>query len=238
MKHKNMGEWFREKWIHKVAGVILFIAVMVSFYLCVKENWLGFALLGIFSFILSLICMDYMTYNINLKKKKKWQDLEAAQQKGDTKEKEKIKEHFGLIKSLPIPDRIAFFFPEPLEVLDRHEIRRALTISLTVVFFTLLFYSIFHKDSFIKDNPVVELFMWVYLVVIAFYFGSRALEKYGERRKPDSEEVKEKEGKVNNKMGHVYANVKMGDPKREKIIERRMLVDTRVYLRVYSSKNG
>jgi len=81
-------------------------------------------------------------------------------------------------ESLPIAEQIALLFPEPVGVLDRHEIRRALVISLTIVYILLLF----------KGVPMAEHFTWVYLTIIAFYFGSRSLEKFAEIRKKPGQE--------------------------------------------------
>jgi hypothetical protein len=115
--------------------------------------------------------------------------------------------------------KIEVLSKEPEGVLDKHEIRRSLTISLTIVYFMLLFFSIFSpvttqvlnmtdmspgkitsSDITVGDvsimvteanmtlitrtaptnlqSPFIELFTYVYLAVIAFYFGSRAIETY------------------------------------------------------------
>lgn len=157
----------KTKQIHWWLGIIFglsLIAAVVSYLVMsyLKDDyWFSLAGIGISSFLLSLVCMDYMTYKARTKLNK-----EAGARRGEI---EKLK------NKLPLADRIALIFPEPIEVLDRHEIRRALVISLTIVYFILLFHP--------QGSPMMKYFTWVYLSVIAFYFGSRVLEKYAEVRK-------------------------------------------------------
>jgi hypothetical protein len=123
--------------------------------------------------------------------------------------------------------KIEVLSKEPEGVLDKHEIRRSLTISLTIVYFMLLFFSIFSPvtttTQFINmtgmspenitgnitvgdvsfrvteanislsnttthtttnlQSPFIEVFTYIYLAVIAFYFGSRAIETYITKKK-------------------------------------------------------
>lgn len=155
----------KTKRIHRRLEIIFglsLIAAVVSYLVMsyLKDDyWFSLAGICISSFLLSLVCMDHMTYNARTKLNK-----EAGARRGEIEK---------LMNKLPLADKIALIFPEPIEVLDRHEIRRALVISLTIVYFILLF----------KGSSMMEYFTWVYLSVIAFYFGSRVLEKYAEVRK-------------------------------------------------------
>jgi hypothetical protein len=131
-------------------------------------------------------------------------------------------------KIIKLRDRkIEILSKEPEGVLDKHEIRRSLTITLTIVYFMLLFFSIFSPvttttqfinmtdmipgnisgDITVGDvsitadkanitlsnttthtapnlqSPFIEVFTYIYLAVIAFYFGSRAIETYTAMKK-------------------------------------------------------
>ena len=133
--------------------------------------------------------------------------------------------------------KIEVLSEEPVGVLDKHEIRRSLTISLTIVYFMLLFFTIFSPvtttTQFINmtgmspenitgnitvgnidsiatkvnitssnitfsdiilsrktahttpnlESPFIEVFTYIYLAVIAFYFGSRVIETYITKKK-------------------------------------------------------
>jgi hypothetical protein len=188
------------KWVHLVLGIVFSLGLIAAIVLyCLYETWFHLAGLGISSFLLSLVCMDYMTYNAREKLKraaeeerKEIKELEGKIKKIEEQENispnmeqseqsieqlkgeiERLKGELDKLEKLPLADRIALIFPESVEILDRHEIRRALVISLTIVYMILLF----------KESQTVEYFTWVYLSVIAFYFGSRGLEKYAEIRK-------------------------------------------------------
>ena len=158
--------------IGTIAGFIILLVYALLFA--------GFFLLSISSFIFSLICMDAMTYYARTEIKTAYDKLPKDKQK-------------EFLDTLPLADRVATIQPEPVGVFDHHEIRRSLTISLTIVYFALLSLSVFKLDLLtIKENPMVELFSWIYLAVIAFYFGSRGLEKYAEvkiSKKKESEKV-------------------------------------------------
>ncbi len=141
-----------------LAHVILIIVFGFLFFLSLQHfskdssNWFPPALMGISTFFLALVWMNYMGHLVKARKKSKFS----------------IDENF--LKELPLSDRIALYNAEPVEVLDRHEIRRSLVIALTVVYIALLFKG---------DTDSLKYFTWVYLAIIAFYFGSRILEKYG-----------------------------------------------------------
>ncbi len=71
--------------------------------------------------------------------------------------------------------------------LDRGEVRKALGISITVLYFTLLAYSMF--------TPVnLESITAVFLIVISFYFGSRTVERVASIRTGKFRELEKPEG--------------------------------------------
>ena len=165
------------KKVHLILCGVFTVAIIISvvFILCTGE-WFHFAGLGISSFILALVCMDYMTYKAQERVDQRAKRIERVIRGLDKKKGQDDTEITGIDKQwegLPVADRLALLFPEPVGVLDRHEIRRALVISLTIVYILLLF----------KGDPMAEHFTWVYLTVIAFYFGSRSVEKFAETRK-------------------------------------------------------
>ena len=172
---------YRERYKSRATiGIFAGIGTIAGFIILLVYALLlaGFFLLSISSFIFSLICMDAMTYYARTEIKTAYDKLPKDKQK-------------EFLDTLPLADRVATIQPEPVGVFDHHEIRRSLTISLTIVYFALLSLSVFKSDLLIKGNPMVELFTWIYLAVIAFYFGSRGLEKYAEVKtsKKESEKV-------------------------------------------------
>jgi hypothetical protein len=177
-----------EKSTIRVILYIIFGGLVIAEFILINksESWVHLAGLGISSFILALVCMDHMTYKAHKtlkeavdERKKKIEEL-AKNKEAD---KEELKKEEEELEKLPLADRIASIFPEPVGVLDRHEIRRALVISLTIVYMILLF-----KEASIGAGSIAEHFTWIYLSIIAFYFGSRGMEKYFElRKKPDAD---------------------------------------------------
>ena len=147
---------------------------------------------------------------------------ELVELKDEKEKKEKTDELIKLRNK-----KIELLSEEPVGVLDKHEIRRSLTISLTIVYFMLLFFTVFspvttttqvlNTTDMIPGNitgkitvenvsiivateanitlnqtthttpnlqsPFVELFTYVYLAVITFYFGSRVIESYIAKKK-------------------------------------------------------
>jgi len=79
---------------------------------------------------------------------------------------------------------------EPLGVLDRGEFRRALTISLTIAYFVAFSLSLMGVAELSVGSSLMDLFTKVFLVVVAFYFGSRAVERGVElavKKRPEAE---------------------------------------------------
>ncbi|RLF07326.1 MAG: hypothetical protein DRJ69_07255, partial [Thermoprotei archaeon] len=81
---------------------------------------------------------------------------------------------------------------EPLGVLDRGEFRRALTIAFTITYFTVLSLSLTGVVEPSVEGGVLDLFAKAFLVIIAFYFGGRAVERGVELYAAKKAEVKEK----------------------------------------------
>ncbi len=81
---------------------------------------------------------------------------------------------------------------EPLGVLDRGEFRRALTIAFTITYFTVLSLSLTGVVELSVEGGVLDLFAKAFLVIIAFYFGGRAVERGVELYAAKKAEVKEK----------------------------------------------
>ena len=176
MTGKATGKTKMEKIHLTLCGVFgACVIAAIVFIQLEPKNWFHLAGLGISSFVLALVCMDLMTnkaqQRLRAGVKEIKNEIKSLEQnvKKNSKEIARLKEE---LEKLPLADRIASIFPEPVGVLDRHEIRRALVISLTIVYILLLF----------KGEPIAEHFTWVYLSIIAFYFGSRGVEKYAEIR--------------------------------------------------------
>ncbi len=112
--------------------------------------------IGISSFLVSLIWMDYLNHKNKEKLRKKI-----------INNKELIHQ---LLKELPLSDKIAILFEDSSGSLNRKEIRRALLISFSIIFILLLFFD--ESQSRLRD------FIIVYSFAITFYFGSRGLETY------------------------------------------------------------
>ena len=170
------------KKVHLILCAVFTVAIIISIvFIWRTGEWFHFAGLGISSFILALVCMDYMTYKAQERMEQRAKKIEETIKGLNKKKGQDDTEITGFDKrweTLPVADRIALLFPEPVGVLDRHEIRRALVISLTIVYILLLF----------KGAPMAEHFTWVYLTIIAFYFGSRSLEKFADIRKKPGQE--------------------------------------------------
>nr|QNO50978.1 hypothetical protein LCGFKGIO_00011 [Methanosarcinales archaeon ANME-1 ERB6] len=172
--------------------VVIIIGVVIGTYLYYQFNSatfkafiLSWILIG--TFILSLICMNYMTckaYQSNESKGKREERIpnclsneieelkEQASQETDPVKKKELEgqrtKKEKLYQSLLL---------EPVGVLDKHEIRRSLTISITITYFVLLALSIFGIGELTPDSDMIDLFTKAFLVMIAFYFGSRAVEE-------------------------------------------------------------
>ena len=157
--------------------ILSIITSSLGLLIYLGETGIYFAGFAISIFFLSLIVMNYLSYNSRMifeegKEKVKVLREDSKNNKDDIEQLEmKLKE----LEKLPIADRIAMFFPESIGVLDRHEIRRALMITFTIAYLILLF----------TESPMMEYINWVYLSMVSFYFGSRSIERYAEVRNAD-----------------------------------------------------
>jgi len=64
------------------------------------------------------------------------------------------------------------------KTLDKGEVRRAIAISITVVFIITLAYSISPNHK--VGEHFLSLLKWAFSIVMAFYFGSRVVERIAE----------------------------------------------------------
>jgi len=145
-----------------------------------KAFILSWILIG--TFILSLICMNYMTckaYKSNESKGKREEQIKKLEGAvNDLSKKIEEKKLEAKIEGLRTEKEKLYqlLLLEPVGVLDKHEIRRSLTISITITYFVLLALSIFGIGKLATDSEMIDLFTKAFLVMIAFYFSSRAVE--------------------------------------------------------------
>jgi len=151
---------------HFIAGVLIFLLVVlpccVVYKLGINAQWVNIASFFNATFLLTLILLSW----INSRAYKK-----ALNRLGFYPEKPEDLMRFAsdLIKagvSEGFVEELLFRKPS---VLDRREVRRAIAVSLFIVYFTLLAYSLYYP---IKLDSLTLLLS----VVVAFYFGSRAVE--------------------------------------------------------------
>lgn len=162
-----------------------------------KAFILSWFLIG--TFILALICMDYMTSRAYEGKTMEWRINKLEERSKSLRKqidnlKGQVLKQTDLQKKKSLEDEISkkeklraeneesrqsllSELSEPVGVLDKHEIRRALTISITITYFLLLSLSIFGIGELDPNSGMINLFSKVFLVMIAFYFGSRAVEE-------------------------------------------------------------
>lgn len=199
----QMKVHLNHKWVAILTIAVIIIGGAITILCCKpyptasKAFILSWILIG--TFILSLICMDYMTSRAYEGKTRKWQieKLEGIYESLDKKIKmlkEQVLTETDPQKKKSLEDEISkkekkiteneesrqsllSELPEPVGVLDKHEIRRSLTISITITYFLLLSLSIFGIGELSPESGMIDLFSKVFLVMIAFYFGSRAVEE-------------------------------------------------------------
>jgi len=63
------------------------------------------------------------------------------------------------------------------EDLNKGEVRRAIAITLTIMYIIALSLSILKADNLDFERDFVEHFQYIYGLIIAFYFGTRAYER-------------------------------------------------------------
>lgn len=103
---------------------------------------------------------------------------------GDLKRKVGEPSFTNLINGLSSAAKEELVFPEPIGVLRHKEFRRALTISVTLVYFVVVGYSTLDpaQSADFKDNPVIQSLAWVFVAVMAFYFGDKIFENYAKNK--------------------------------------------------------
>ena len=190
-----------------ITAVIIIIVEAITIGICSycyesystasKAFILSWFLIG--TFILALICMDYMTGRAYEGKTMEWRINKLEERSKSLRKqidnlKGQVLEQTDLQKKKSLEDEISkneklraeneesrqsllSELSEPVGVLDKHEIRRALTISITITYFLLLSLSIFGIGELDPNSGMINLFSKVFLVMIAFYFGSRAVEE-------------------------------------------------------------
>lgn len=87
----------------------------------------------------------------------------------------------NLLNGLSSAAKEEIVFPEPVGVLRHKEFRRALTVSVTLTYFAILGFSTVADSTQAEqfnNNPIVQAFAWVFVAVIAFYFGDKIFENY------------------------------------------------------------
>ena len=184
------------KWVAILAiGVIIIGGAIIgicsyykSYSIASKAFILSWFLIG--TFILALICMNYMTSRAYEGKTRKWliekregkykslsEEIDRFKGQVSTETDPQTKKSLEDEISKNEESRQSLLLAEPVGVLDKHEIRRSLTISITITYFLLLSLSIFGIGELDPNSGMIDLFSKVFLVMIAFYFGSRAVEE-------------------------------------------------------------
>jgi len=172
---------------HFAAAIITLFLLLLPCYAVyrygLKAEWIYIAAFFIGTFLITLIFLNWLNSREHSKilerikprgmKSLKDVDLETLVKVVADLKKTGI--DWGLIEDI--------FFKQA--VLDRGEVRKALVISITILYFMLLAYSMF--------TPVnLEGITAIFLVVIAFYFGSRTVERAASlRRRKSLESVTE-----------------------------------------------
>ena len=136
---------------------------------------------GILSLVISLIVFSIGT-NIRTRGKGKGFTIEEIRENlEDLKRKVGEPAFTNLINGLSSAAKEELVFPEPIGVLRHKEFRRALTISVALTYFAILGFSTVAdqtQSANFKDNPIIEAFAWVFVAVMAFYFGDKIFENY------------------------------------------------------------
>lgn len=155
-----------------------------------ENPFVAITLIGFLSLVISLIVLSVGT-NIRNRERK---DKEGKKSKFDIdsildnlgKLKNKLGEpaFTNLLNGLSSAAKEELVFPEPIGVLRHKEFRRALTISVALTYFAMLGFSASNSEAAktFNDNPLVQAFAWVFVAVIAFYFGDKIFENYAKSK--------------------------------------------------------
>ena len=69
------------------------------------------------------------------------------------------------------------------EGISTGEMRAAITASITSIYVVIVALTFYHPNtSLSSDNPIIKNFTWVMETVVIFYFGSKAVLQYREKR--------------------------------------------------------
>lgn len=179
---------------YRAASVIGIISIIVAAFTIVDPATvrglfdnpaLAITLIGVLSLIVSLVVFSLSWY-LRDSKSQSAMGMDAIR----TNLKE-IKTIVGeptftnLLNGLPLAAREEIIFPEPVGVLRHKEFRRALTISVALTYFAILGFSITSNTNIATnniDNPITQAFAWVFVAVIAFYFGDKIFENYAKSK--------------------------------------------------------
>ncbi len=152
----------------KIIITILLAALLIASAVLMMLNKNGLSMAFFFStiFLLVLYIMDAMTKKARenfIKNKNIVEELKSISEKLYKKVDEDTIRRLNLI---------LLYLEDSLDTFSKREIRRALAFSITMFYFTVISLAIFGN---IPDTVVSNVSL-VFLVVIAFYFGSRAVE--------------------------------------------------------------
>lgn len=139
------------------------------------------AIIGFFSLVVSLIVFSFSWY---LRDSESQSAMEVYNIQKNLRE---VKDTLGepaftnLLNGLSSAAKEELVFPEPIGVFRHKEFRRALTISVALTYFAILGFSTTADQAQaanFKENPIIQAFAWVFVAVIAFYFGDKIFENY------------------------------------------------------------
>lgn len=159
---------------HFAAAIVVLILLVLPCYVVyrygLEMQWVYTAAFFNATFFLALIFLSWMSSRAY------WKTLERIRPRGlseKTLKKPDLETLIKLASDLKKAGMSEEFIEDILfrkpSILDKREMRRAIAISLFVVYFTLLAYSLYTP---IQLDSITLLLS----VVVAFYFGSRAVE--------------------------------------------------------------
>lgn len=139
------------------------------------------AIIGFLSLVISLIVFSFSWY---LRDSESQSAMEVYNIQKNLRE---VKDTLGepaftnLLNGLSSAAKEEIVFPEPIGMFRHKEFRRALTISVALTYFAILGFSTTADQAQavnFKENPIIQAFAWVFVAVIAFYFGDKIFENY------------------------------------------------------------
>ncbi len=152
--------------IMKIIILLIVLSIASAVLMIFNKHALSMALFFSAIFLLVLYIMDAMTKKARedfIKNKNIVEELKSISEKLDKKVDEDTIRRLNLI---------LLYLEDSLDTFSKREIRRALAFSITMFYFTVISLAIFGN----VPDTVVSNVSLVFLVVIAFYFGSRAVE--------------------------------------------------------------